>query len=97
MQLWADITLCYWLKIPYELCTPSKIVKYLNDKDNKYNTRALNWLPPTPISNVSESTYDALINYTPSNYFYYLHDSSWWIHYWETYEEHLDNKSKYIN
>lgn len=40
MLLGADITLCYGLHQPYSECTPSVIVKNLDDSSNVYNTRA---------------------------------------------------------
>jgi len=39
MRLDADITLCYGLKQPYSVCTPSYIARYVSDKTNVYNTR----------------------------------------------------------
>jgi len=39
MRLDADITLCYGLKQPYAVCTPSYIARYVSDKTNVYNTR----------------------------------------------------------
>ena len=73
IQLGADITLCYWLHMPYKKCPPSVIVQNLKDKKNKYNTRALWWLTPTPISNPTSDTVWAVLNYVESDYFYYLH------------------------
>ena len=37
--LGADITICYGLHQPYDMCTPSVIAAHLDDKDNTYNTR----------------------------------------------------------
>lgn len=39
MRLDADITLCYGLKQPYAVCTPTYIARYVSDKTNVYNTR----------------------------------------------------------
>ena len=97
MLLGADITLCYWLKKPYSVCTPNVIVKNLDDTSNVYNTRANAWIPPQPISNPAVTTISAVLNYTNTDYLYYLHDNSGNIHYWKTLSEHNANKQKYLN
>ncbi len=97
MRLDADITLCYGLHEPYETCTPSMIAKKIYDKDNIYNTRQVAWLPPQPISNPAVDSIDAVINPNSTNYFYYLHDSNWVIHYGATVAEHNVNKRNYLN
>lgn len=96
MLLWADITLCYWLKKPYSECTSSVIVKNLDDTSNVYNTRANAWMPPQPICNPAITTISAVLNYTNTDYLYYLHDNSWNIHYWKTLSDHNANKQKYL-
>ena len=96
MLLWADITLCYWLAQPYSSCTPNVIVKHLNDSNNKYNTRAVAWLTPTPIWNPSISTIEAVLFPEKTSYLFYLHDWSWWIHYAETNAQHEQNKAQYL-
>lgn len=97
MLLWADITLCYWLQKPYAECTPNVIVKNLDDTSNVYNTRANAWIPPQPICNPAVTTISAVLNYTNTDYLYYLHDNNWVIHYWKTLSEHNTNKQKYLN
>ena len=96
MLLGADITLCYWLKKPYSECTQNVIVKNLDDTSNVYNTRANAWIPPQPIANPAVTTISAVLNYTNTDYLYYLHDNSWVIHYWKTLSEHNANKQKYL-
>lgn len=94
--LWADITVCY----PYELtskeCTPQFIAQKINIDKNDYNTRNKLWLPKTPINNPSYSTIKAVLNPIKTDYFYYLHDDTWKIHYRKTLEEHNKNKKLYI-
>lgn len=92
MRLDADITLCYWLKQPYETCTPSFIGKNVSDKSNPFNTRQNGWIPSQPIANPSVSSITAVINYKSSNYLFYLHGSDWVIHYAKTIAEHNSNK-----
>ncbi len=96
IQLWADITLCYWLKIPYSKCTPSLIVKHIKDKNNLYNTRVKVGLPPTPISTPIDKVVEWVLNFKKTNYLYYLHDLNWNIHYSSTLQWHNQNKQKYL-
>lgn len=96
IQLWADITLCYGLQEPYETCTPSVISKWIYDKANIYNTRANSWLPPTPISSVTDTTFIALMWFVKTPYLFYLHDSQGKIFYAETNAQHEDNKRNYM-
>lgn len=97
MRLDADITLCYGLKEPYETCTPKIIVRYLDDTNNLYNTRALKGLPPTPIANPTAKTIEATLRYQSTDFIFYLHDMKGNIYFAKSYEEHNLNKSKYLN
>ena len=92
MLLWADITLCYGLAEPYSECTPNVIVKHLDDTNNKYNTRALAWLTPTPIWNPALSTIEAVLFPNQTSYLFYLHGADGQIHYAETNAQHEQNK-----
>lgn len=100
MELWmaldADITLCYGLKQSYTTCTPAVIAQKIWDKNNKYNTRTHRDLPPTPISNPTRESVNAVLNPQSSDYLYYLHDMEGNIHYGRTLEEHNANKAKYL-
>ena len=97
MRIDADITLCYWLELTHRACTPTVIWNNVFDSSNPYNTRAVWWLPPTPISSITPTSVASLINATRSNNFFYLHDSSGRIHVAETLWQHNINKSKYID
>lgn len=97
MRIDADITLCYGLEVPYETCTPRVIWTNIRDASNPYNTRAVGWLPPTPISSVTSASISALLDATPSDFYYYLHDQQGQIHTARNLPEHNQNKSKYIN
>ncbi len=92
MRIDADITLCYGLKKGYEVCTPTLIAHSLDDTANIYNTRVHNGLTPTPIANPSVSTFKALLEFTKTDYIYYLHGSDGKIHYGATLQEHTANK-----
>ena len=92
MLIWADITLCYGLAQPYSECTPSVIAKKINDWNNRYNTRVLAWLTPTPIWNPALSTIEAVLFPNNTSYLFYLHGSDGQIHYAETNAQHEANK-----
>ena len=96
MSIWADITLCYGLKQPYETCTPKLIAQKVGDKSNIYNTRQNPGLTPQPIANPSADSVSAVLNYAHTDYYFYLHDNNWTIHYWRTNEEHVANKNMYL-
>lgn len=46
-----------------------------SDFNSSYNTYLVDGLPPTPISNPSVETINAIINYEDSEYWYYISDS----------------------
>ena len=92
MLIWADITLCYGFAKPYSECTPNVIAKNVNDSNNKYNTRAVAWLTPTPIWNPAISTIEAVLFPNQTSYLFYLHGADGQIHYAETNAEHEQNK-----
>ncbi|EKE28585.1 MAG: hypothetical protein ACD_3C00043G0024, partial [uncultured bacterium (gcode 4)] len=58
IALWADATVCYAYEKTFKECTPD----FINEKiyiKSEYNTRNKVWLPPTPISNMSDDTFKA--------------------------------------
>ena len=96
IPMWADATVCYEYAKTQKQCTPTFIASVITEK-TPYNTRNKQWYPPTPISTVSLSTWNNVLNKVSSEYYYYLHDSSGVIHYGKTLEEHNTNKRKYLN
>lgn len=96
MAMWADATVCYGYAKTQKQCTPSFVASVIHE-NNPYNTRSKKWYPPTPISNVPLSAWNAAIKPESSSYYYYLHDSDGGIHYGRTNEEHITNKQKYLN
>lgn len=96
IELWADITLCYYFKKPYSFCTPSLIGKEIYNEKNPYNTRKKWGLMPTPIANPSVDTFKAVLFPKKTKYLFYLHDASGKIHYAETNEGHIKNKNQYL-
>lgn len=95
MRLDADITLCYYYKKSYDLCTPWFIASHIDD-NQAYNTRQVKGLPPTPIANIPASTIDAVLHFVASKYLYYLHDNQWQVWWAETLDQHNANKVKYL-
>lgn len=95
IALGADATVCYPFWLTQKECTPNFIGEYVYEKSD-YNTRKMSWLPPTPISNVSADTFDATAHPQSSNYYYYLHDNDWVIHFAEDLAGHNANRVKYL-
>ena len=67
------------------------------DTENPYNTRAVEGLPPSPISSVSLSSLSAVINYEETPYYFYLTDRDGVTHYATNIEEHNRNVSTYLS
>jgi len=95
-KIGADWTLCYNFQVESKECKNYLYNKYLKDKTNLYNTRARLWLPPTPVGNPTINTIKAVLYPQKNNYWYYLHDKNWQIHYWKNWAEHESNKYKYL-
>jgi len=65
--------------------------------DNPYNTRKNLGLPPTPISNPGQSSIEAAINPTETEYWFYLTTpDTGEVIYAKSNEEHNQNKNKYL-
>lgn len=64
--------------------------------DNRYNTYKYKGLPPGPICNPSLSSMMAAIYPTKTDYFYFLTKPDGSTVFSKTYEEHLENKRKYL-
>lgn len=65
--------------------------------NSPYNTRKSVGLPPTPISNPGLNSIEAVINYTPSPYYFYLTDPEGNTHFSRTLEEHTRNIFQYLS
>ena len=66
------------------------------DIDSPYNTYQNPGLPPGPICNPGLSAIFAAANPIVNEYWYFLTDSDGQVHYAKTYEEHLQNKARYL-
>lgn len=64
--------------------------------DSPYNTYLNKGLPPGPISNPGLDSILASLYYEDSPYLFYLSDKMGNTHYAVTFEEHVQNKKKYI-
>ena len=65
--------------------------------DSPYNTRVKVGLPPTPISSISLSSLDAVINSQVTPYYFYLTDKAGVTHYAKTLVEHNTNIVNFLN
>jgi UPF0755 protein len=84
-------------------------INYLTNKGNDqpsfedlktislYNTYLNKGLPPGPIDNPSLYAIKAVINPTPNSYYYFLTTKEGRVIYSKTYQEHLQNKKKYLD
>lgn len=68
---------------------------HLRDPDDPYNTRLRHGLPPTAIGNPDASSLEAAVAPEPSEYWYYLHDSTGTFHGARNGDEHDANRRKY--
>ncbi len=64
--------------------------------DSPYNTYTNLGLPPTPISNPGLMAIEAVLDPVDSPYFYYLTGDDGTFHYARTFEEHKQNKERYL-
>ena len=65
-------------------------------KNSPYNSYTNRGLPPTPISNPGIESIEAALKPSESKYFYFLTDKESKVHYARTFEEHKQNKEKYL-
>ena len=64
--------------------------------DNPYNTYQNKGLPPGPIANAGQSSFEAVLNPTDSKYFYFLADKKGTNHFSKTYDEHLQKIDEFL-
>jgi UPF0755 protein len=64
--------------------------------DTPYNTYTNLGLPPEPIGNPGLMAIEAVLNPTPSSYYYYLTGNDGNFYYAETFEGHKVNKERYL-
>ena len=71
------------------------LLRQLRDKSDPYNTRLRQGLPPTPIGAPGINALNATLSPEPSEYWYYLHDSSQTIRPARNAKEHEQNRRTY--
>ena len=96
MALQSSVTVCYamdedngenWLA-----CEANA------DYESPYNTYKYPGLPPGPIVNAGEDAIEAVLNPTPSNYYYFMADvDTGVVYYAETLDEHNKNVAAHTN
>lgn len=65
-------------------------------KDSPYNTYTRQGLPPTPISNPGIIALRAALHPVKSEYWFYLTGSDGTFHYAKTFDQHKQNKARYL-
>lgn len=91
MPLQVDATFEYLLgKASHELTTEDLAI------DSPYNTYTNRGLPPTPIANPGITAITAAIEAEESSYLYYLTGNDGEFYYAHTFEEHKQNKARYL-
>lgn len=91
MRLQTDPTVLYAIGGHKE-----KVLKKDTEVESPFNTYHIFGLPIGPISNFSESAFEASINPEMTDYYYFLHDGEGNIYYSETLEQHNEYKAQYI-
>lgn len=89
MQLGSDVTAFYGSI--HDGLPPSL------DYDSPYNTLKHTGLPPGPISNVSESSLEAVAHPANTDWLYFVAGDDGITHFAKTLDEHNDNVSKYCH
>ena len=87
MSLGSDVTAFYGS----QLAGVGKSVSY----DTPYNTRLHIGLPPTPISNISASSLDAVANPAGTDWLFFVSGDDGTTHFSRTYAEHTELVEKY--
>lgn len=91
MALQTDAAIEYVIETPLGQLPEGQLASELRELDSPYNTYLYPGLPPTPIGNPGLDAITAVLQPTPSEYFYYLTDEEGNFYYSETYDEHLRN------
>lgn len=91
MRLETDPTVAYATGEHLE----TTLYKHL-EVESPYNTYRIKGLPIGPIANFSKSSLEAVLQPKDSDYLFFLHDRKGKIHYAKTYDEHNENRKKYL-
>lgn len=91
MPLQADASIEYVLDKPLGELVPADL-----ELDTPYNTYLYRGLPPTPIGNPGGVAIDAVLEPTPSDYFFYITGNDGVFYYAVSYEDHRRNIARYL-
>ena len=91
MPLQVDATLDYMLNK-----TSAELTRDDLALNSPYNTYTRKGLPPRPIANPGKMAIEAVLNPILTEYLYYLTGTDGVFYYAETFEEHVQNKRKYL-
>lgn len=91
MALQVDATFYYLLGKESKELTSEDL-----EMDSPYNTYRYRGLPPGPIGSPGLMAIEAVLHPTDSPYLYYLTDSEGNFYYAETFDEHKENKARYL-
>ncbi|MBD3251912.1 endolytic transglycosylase MltG [Candidatus Uhrbacteria bacterium] len=89
MRLQSDATLNYIIDEGRDRATQQDL-----KLDSPYNTYRLEGLPPGPVGNPGLSSIEAVLNPTPTEYYFFLTDESGNVYYAETFEGHQRNRQE---
>ncbi len=93
MKLQSSVSVCYML---YDYKSPAECELVKNQKLNSpYNTYVIDGLPLGPITNPTYQAIKAVINYSQTEYFYFIGKDGV-TYFAKTYEEHQRNIDKYL-
>lgn len=96
MPLQADATIEYVLDVPLNELPEGQLATELRERDTPYNTYLYTGLPPTPIGNPGLTAIEAVLEPTPSEYFYYITGNDGEFYYAETLDQHNQNIARYL-
>jgi UPF0755 protein len=91
MPLQADASIEYVLDKPLEELTPEDL-----KVDSPYNTYLNKGLPPTAIGNPGAVAIDAVLEPTPSDYYFYITGNDGVFYYATNYTDHKRNIARYL-
>ncbi|OJW70658.1 MAG: hypothetical protein BGO68_06300 [Candidatus Amoebophilus sp. 36-38] len=93
MKLQACPSLLYIVNNP----SSKRVLRAYTHIDSPYNTYKYKGLPPGPLTIPSIAIIDAILNYKPHNYLYFVtkDDSSGYHYFAKNFEEHKKNAEKY--
>ncbi len=91
MPLQADASIEYILDKPLEELTPADL-----KVDSPYNTYLNKGLPPTAIGNPGAISIGAVLDPTPSDYYFYITGNDGVFYYATTYNDHKRNIARYL-